>query len=239
MPRSRRSYAYLVSCRLGDAMAAHIVMVWCAAYAGRDGGGRKLAQVRLVKADAHSCNIHEMASKLKALHDEIEDGLGTKWDHYARRSPEQYGLGCVVDQSRNSAFRKVLHDHRFDPELAQVLNNDRLDDWSPNLLDTLCGRAYLVNDLASELAARRVKLEPEDGIPVADIAEALEGAQRRSTGREHDTTVVVETDYRDDLALSTALGVFWAHYRPPASESWLAFEHEASGGLVPYCGAVV
>jgi len=239
MPRSRRSYAYLISCRLGDAMAAHVVMTWAAAYAGRDGGGRKLAQVRLVQADSHSCNIHDLAGKLKSHHDAIEDGLGTEWDHYERRKPDMYGLSCVVDHSRNSAFRKVLRDHRFDPELAQVLNNDRLDDWSPNLLDTLCGRAYLVNDLASELAARRVKLEPKDGIPVTDIAEALEGAQRRSTALEMDTTVVVETDYRDDLALCTALGVFWAHYRPPASQNWLQFEQEATGGLVPYCGAVV
>ena len=239
MPRARRSYGYLISCRLGDAMAPHVVMTWAMAYAGRDGGGRKLAQTRLVQADAHNCNIHDLAGKLKAHHDAIEDGLGTKWDHYNREKPEQYGLSCVVDQSRNSAFRKVLKDHRFDPELTQTLNNDRLDDWSPNLLDTLVGRSYLINDLSSELAARRVRLEPKGTIPVSDIAEALEGAQRRAMAREHDTTVVVETDYRDDLALCTALGVFWAHYRPPASESWLTFEAEAGGDLVPYIGAII
>lgn len=239
MRRSRRSYAYLISARLGDAMAAHIVMVWVATYVTGQGGGRKLAKVRLLRAEQHAENIDRFAGRLEDLHDEIDEGRGGKWDHLGQRRAEMYGLGCVVDHSRNSAFQKVLRDHRFRPELVQIINNDRLDDWSPQRIDTLIGRAWLVNDLASELAARRASLEPEGNIPVSDIAEALEGFQRRSTERQMDTTVVVETDYRDDLALCTSLGVFWSHYRPPASENWLLFEQEGGNVMVPYSGAIV
>ena len=239
MPRSRRSYAYLISCRLGDAMAAHVVMVWACAYATEMGGGRKLTEARMIHADQHQCNIEKIARRLDRLYDKIDQGRGRKFDHYGQEMPEMYGLGCVVDHSRNSAFRKVLYDRRLAPDLVQVVNNDRLDDWSPKLLDTLTGRAYLVNDLASELAARRVRLEPKGNVPVSDIAEALEGAERRSTAREMDTTVVVETDYRDDLALCTALGVFWSHYRPPSSENWDLFQGEGGNLLMPYSGAVI
>ena len=58
MRRSRRSYGYVISARLGDAMAAHIVMVWAASYASNV-AGRKLTQVRLLRANQHSCSIAE------------------------------------------------------------------------------------------------------------------------------------------------------------------------------------
>ena len=82
-------------------------------------------------------------------------------------------------------------------------------------------------------------IAPEGNIPLADIKEALEGFQRKSTERQLDTTVVVETDYRDDVALCLSLGVFWSHYRSPASENWLVFEQEGGNVMVPYSGAVV
>jgi len=236
--RSRSSYSYLISCRLGDAMAAHIVMVWAASYAA-NAAGRRLSKVRMIQANQWQCNIADLATRLDRLYDRIDQGRGGKWDHFEQEQPEMYGLACVVDHTRNSAFRKVLADRRFDPDLVQVVNNDRLDDWSPKLLDTLPGRAFLINDLSSEMAERRVSLEPKGNIPVSDIAEALEGAQRRSTAREMDTTLVVETDYRDDLALCTALGVFWSHYRPAASENWQLFAADYGRTLVPYGGAVI
>ena len=239
MPRSRRSYAYLISCRLGDAMAAHIVMVWACAYATEMGGGRMLTRARMIRADHHQCNISEISDRLGDLHDEIDQGRGTAWDHYKQELPEMYGLGCVVDHSRNSAFRRALESRRFNADFVQVVNNDRLDDWSPKLLDTLCGRAFLINDLSLELGEQRVKIRPKGTIPVSDIADALEGAERRSTGREMDTTVVVETDYRDDLALCTALGVFWSHYRPSSSENWDLFQGDGGNLLMPYSGAVI
>ena len=238
MRRSSKSYSYVISARLGDAMAAHIVMVWAASYASNM-GGRKMTQVRLLRAEQHSCNISEIGTKLDKLYDEIDQSRGGKWDHYEQQLPEMYGLACVVDHSRNSAFRKILHDQRFEPELVQITNNDRIDDWSPHLLDTLVGRAYLVSDLASELSSNRVRLEPKGSVPVADIAEALAGFHRRSTGQEMDTTVVVDTDYRDDLALCTALGVLWCHYRPPSSENWQLFDGEGGSLIKPYAGAVI
>lgn len=240
MPRSRRSYAYLISCRLGDAMAAHVVMVWACAYATEMGGGRQMTRARMVRANQHQCNIADIADRLGDLYDEIDQGRGTTWDHFKQEMPEMYGLGCVVDHSRNSAFRRALGSRRITPDLVQVTNNDRLDDWSPNLLDTLPGRIYLINDLSLELGEQRVKISPEGDIPVQDIAEALGGVGRKSPLDGMDPrTIVVETDYRDDLALCTALGVFWSHYRAPSSENWDLFQGEGGNLLLPYSGAVI
>lgn len=221
MPRSRRSYGYLISCRLGDAMADSVLCAFDCSYAQSEGEmDRSMTKAKLYLTRRYNLNLDQVAEKIGDLYDELDEKKG-----------DYHGLGCVIDNSRNLAFRTILEDQHFDADLVQVKLGDRLKETAA---ETIVEREYLISNLAVEMARRTVAIEPKGDIPVSEIVESLQGAQSRPTGRNLDMTVLTETDPRDDIALCLGLGVLWASYMSPESENWKLHQRKAFGAEQKY-----
>lgn len=221
MPRSRRSYAYLISCRLGDAMADSVLCAFDCSYAQGEGElDRSLTKAKLYLTRRYDMNLDKVAEKIGDLYDELDEKKG-----------DYHGLSCIIDNSRNIAFRTILEDQHFDADLVQVKLGDKLKETAA---ETIVEREYLISNLAVEMARRTVAIEPNGDISVSEIVESLEGAQSRPTGRHMDITVPTETDPRDDIALCLGLGVLWASYMPPESENWQMHQKKSFGAKQSY-----
>ncbi|MGI9487486.1 MAG: hypothetical protein ACR2RF_16730 [Geminicoccaceae bacterium] len=224
MPRSRRSYAYLISCRLGDAQAGSICMTFACAYAQGEGDGdRKLVKASLVQARRYDFNQVKVAERVEALYDTIDQHRGkSPWDHWSKEKPDFYGLGCVIDNSRNIAFREVMEDMEFSADLVIVRPGDEIKETAA---ETIVERELIISNLANRFGKGHIALQPDQGgehdIPVLEIKEALQGAQARPTVQHKAVTVLPELDPRDDIALCLGLGVLWSSYMAPESENWL------------------
>ena len=211
MQRSRRSYSYVISARLGDAQAGSIVMAFDCAYSqGHDDDDRRLTKAKLFLARRYDLNQIETSKRIGELFDELDERKG-----------DRHGLGCVIDNSRNVAFREVLEDEEFQADLVMVEPGDQLKETAA---ETIAQREYIIANLANRFGRGHIALDPDqDGrhdIPLAEISEALQGAQTRPTPQPRGVTVLPELDPRDDIALCLGLGVLWSSYMAPESENW-------------------
>ena len=212
MPRSRRSYGYQLACRLGDGQAHSIVMAFDCSYSQGDGDeDRRLTQAKLILARRYAETQVKTADRVSRLYDRFDEKKG-----------EMHGLGCVIDNSRNIAFREVLEDVDLRADLAIVEPGDQIKETAA---ETIVQREFIISNMANRFGRGHIAIQPvEDphvGIPVDEIREALEGVQARPTAQHKAVTVLPELDHRDDVALCFGLGVLYASYMAPESENWL------------------
>ena len=217
MPRSRRSYAYLISARLGDAQAGSILMSFECSYAqGQGDEDRKLTQAKLVLAERHDSNQIEFLERIGDLYDDLDS---------PEKKGELFGLGCVVDNSRNIAFREVLEEAELEADLVIVEPGDQLKETA---VETIVQRELLISNLANRFGKGHMRLQPaQDGrhdIPLPEVIEAVQGVQLRPTAQHKAVTVLPELDPRDDIAMCLALGVYWSSYMAPESENWRLYQ---------------
>lgn len=202
-PRRRTDAADIVSCRLGDARAASVIMTFDCAYAYRDG------DFDLVKA------VVKTAEHTRAAMDKLAERLAKL---VPAEQPDDRGFALVLDVARNPQFTRVLGDHgiRDTTEPVKIATGDVLDMRSADLV---VGREALVNDLAVELARRHVSYgEVEGNVRPEQISEALEGATRRQATGVEGTFALTECSPQDDIMLTLGLGVLWAAFRSPRSK---------------------